>query len=96
MAIMDEGVWRGRAYSGGWTNGAGGEAAVIEPATGEEIFFFFFFLLNEQTVDDEPSIPFGGLGASGTGARFGGTANLEAFTDTRWVTIRGDIAPYPF
>ena len=28
--------------------------------------------------------------------RFGGTSNLEAFTDTRWVTIRGDIAPYPF
>jgi benzaldehyde dehydrogenase (NAD) len=52
--------------------------------------------INEQTVDDEPNIPFGGLGASGTGSRFGGTANLEAFTDTRWVTIRGDIAPYPF
>ncbi len=52
--------------------------------------------INEQTVDDEPNIPFGGLGASGTGARFGGAANLEAFTDTRWVTIRGDIAPYPF
>jgi benzaldehyde dehydrogenase (NAD) len=52
--------------------------------------------INEQTVDDEPNIPFGGIGASGTGARFGGTANLEAFTDTRWVTIRGDIAPYPF
>ena len=49
--------------------------------------------INEQTVDDEPNVPFGGLGASGTGARFGGTANLEAFTDTRWVTIRGDIAP---
>jgi len=52
--------------------------------------------INEQTVDDEPNIPFGGLGASGTGARFGGTANLDAFTDTRWVTIRSDIAPYPF
>jgi benzaldehyde dehydrogenase (NAD) len=26
----------------------------------------------------------------------GGTANLDAFTETRWVTIRGDIAPYPF
>ena len=52
--------------------------------------------INEQTVDDEPNIPFGGTGASGTGARFGGAANLEAFTDTRWVTIRGDIAPYPF
>jgi benzaldehyde dehydrogenase (NAD) len=52
--------------------------------------------INEQTVDDEPNSPFGGLGASGTGARFGGTANLDAFTETRWVTIRGDIAPYPF
>ena len=25
-----------------------------------------------------------------------GTANLDAFTETRWVTMRGDIAPYPF
>jgi len=30
-----------------------------------------------------------------TGTRFGGTANLEAFTETRWVTIRADIPPYP-
>jgi benzaldehyde dehydrogenase (NAD) len=45
---------------------------------------------------DEPNIPLGGIGASGTGARFGGVASLEAFTDTRWVTVRGDIAPYPF
>ena len=33
--------------------------------------------------------------ASGTGARFGGTANLDAFTDTRWVTIRREIAAHP-
>jgi benzaldehyde dehydrogenase (NAD) len=52
--------------------------------------------INEQTVDDEANIPFGGVKASGTGTRFGGAANLEAFTDTRWITIRGDIAPYPF
>jgi benzaldehyde dehydrogenase (NAD) len=52
--------------------------------------------INDQTVDDSPNTPFGGIRASGTGARFGGTANLDAFTDTRWVTIRGDIAPYPF
>jgi benzaldehyde dehydrogenase (NAD) len=52
--------------------------------------------INEQTVDDEANTPFGGIGDSGTGARFGGTSNLEAFTDTRWVTIRGDIATYPF
>jgi benzaldehyde dehydrogenase (NAD) len=52
--------------------------------------------INDQTVDDAPNTPFGGIFASGTGARFGGTANLDAFTDTRWVTIRGEIAPYPF
>jgi benzaldehyde dehydrogenase (NAD) len=52
--------------------------------------------INEQTVDDEPNVPFGGIFDSGTGTRFGGTANLDAFTETRWVTIRGDIAPYPF
>jgi benzaldehyde dehydrogenase (NAD) len=52
--------------------------------------------INEQTVDDEPNAPFGGVLASGTGARFGGTANVDAFTDTRWVTMRGDITPYPF
>jgi benzaldehyde dehydrogenase (NAD) len=52
--------------------------------------------INDQTVDDSPNTPFGGIRASGTGARFGGSANLDAFTDTRWVTVRGDIAPYPF
>ncbi len=52
--------------------------------------------INEQTVDDEPNAPFGGVLDSGTGTRFGGTANLDAFTETRWVTVRGDIAPYPF
>jgi benzaldehyde dehydrogenase (NAD) len=52
--------------------------------------------INDQTVDDAPNTPFGGIRASGTGARFGGSANLEAFTDTRWVTMRADIAPYPF
>ena len=41
MTLMDESVWRGTIYSGGWV---------------------------------------------------GGAANLEAFTDTRWVTVRGDIA----
>jgi benzaldehyde dehydrogenase (NAD) len=52
--------------------------------------------INDQTVNDEPNSPFGGVFDSGTGTRFGGSANLDAFTETRWVTIRGDIAPYPF
>ena len=53
--------------------------------------------INEQTVSDEANIPFGGVGASGTGSRFGGAeANIEAFTETQWLTVRGSIAPYPF
>jgi len=53
--------------------------------------------INDQTVNDESNVPFGGIAASGTGARFGGaSANVDAFTNTRWVTVRGDIAPYPF
>ncbi|MFD7877699.1 aldehyde dehydrogenase family protein [Streptomyces sp. NPDC059766] len=52
--------------------------------------------INDQTVNDEAVAPFGGIAASGTGARFGGEANLEAFTDVRWTTVRGDVASYPF
>jgi benzaldehyde dehydrogenase (NAD) len=53
--------------------------------------------VNDQTVDDEATAPFGGVAASGTGSRFGGTtANLEAFTETQWLTLQGSITPYPF
>ncbi|MYW97906.1 benzaldehyde dehydrogenase [Amycolatopsis rubida] len=53
--------------------------------------------INEQTVADEAHIPFGGIGNSGTGARFGGAAaNIDAFTETQWLTARPDIACYPF
>jgi len=51
--------------------------------------------INEQTVNDEANAPFGGAGASGNGARFGGpTANIEAFTETQWVTMRPEIEDY--
>ncbi len=53
--------------------------------------------INDQTVSDEANIPFGGVGASGTGARFGGpAANVDAFTDTQWVTVRSEPPRYPF
>jgi benzaldehyde dehydrogenase (NAD) len=53
--------------------------------------------INDQTVDDEPTAPFGGVGFSGTGARFGGVeANVEAFTETQWVAMQRSITPYPF
>ena len=40
MALMDESVWRGKIFSGGWVGGdlgTGLDASVIEPATGQEI-----------------------------------------------------------
>lgn len=52
--------------------------------------------INDQTVNDEAVAPFGGVAASGTGSRFGGDANLDAFTEVRWTTVRGDVARYPF
>jgi benzaldehyde dehydrogenase (NAD) len=53
--------------------------------------------INDQTVNDEAVIPFGGVGDSGTGGRLGGAqANLEAFTEVQWVTMRGELPPYPF
>ncbi|WP_285609899.1 benzaldehyde dehydrogenase [Actinokineospora globicatena] len=53
--------------------------------------------INDQTVNDEATAPFGGVGASGTGSRHGGAqANIEAFTETQWVTLRGDLPRYPF
>lgn len=53
--------------------------------------------INEQTVGDESNAPFGGVGDSGNGSRFGGYgANIEAFTETQWLTVRSEIAPYPF
>jgi benzaldehyde dehydrogenase (NAD) len=53
--------------------------------------------INDQTVNDEANAPFGGVAASGTGARFGGAAaNIDAFTETRWITVRAEAATYPF
>jgi benzaldehyde dehydrogenase (NAD) len=51
--------------------------------------------INDQTINDDARIPFGGVGWSGTGARFGGEANIEAFTETRWITMRAEQPVYP-
>jgi benzaldehyde dehydrogenase (NAD) len=53
--------------------------------------------INDQTIGDEVVNPFGGVKSSGMGGRLGGPqANIESFTQVQWVTMRGDIAPYPF
>ncbi|HYI22068.1 MAG TPA: aldehyde dehydrogenase family protein [Candidatus Limnocylindrales bacterium] len=46
--------------------------------------------VNDQPINDEATIPFGGMGMSGNGGRFGGDANLEAFTQWQWVTVRDE------
>lgn len=51
--------------------------------------------VNDQPVDDEPQVPFGGVGDSGYG-RFGGHAGLESFSELRWVTLQHGHRPFPF
>jgi benzaldehyde dehydrogenase (NAD) len=52
--------------------------------------------INDQTVADEAVIPFGGTGDSGNGSRMGGLSNLDAYTETQWVTAQADMPIYPF
>lgn len=52
--------------------------------------------INDQTVNNEFHVPFGGMGASGNGGRFGGPANFHEFTQTQWVSILDKPITYPF
>ncbi len=51
--------------------------------------------INDQTVHDEPQVPFGGVKDSGWG-RFGGRASLEEFTELRWISMQRSPRNYPF
>ncbi len=51
--------------------------------------------VNDQTVGDEPQMPFGGVKDSGWG-RFGGVHALEEFTELKWVTVQSGSHPFPF
>jgi acyl-CoA reductase-like NAD-dependent aldehyde dehydrogenase len=51
--------------------------------------------INDQTVHDEPQVPFGGIKDSGWG-RFGGKAALEEFTELRWISVQRSPRQYPF
>ena len=52
--------------------------------------------VNDATPQDEALAPFGGIGQSGLGGRSGGDANLEEFTQRRWLTITDGPAHYPY
>lgn len=51
--------------------------------------------INDQPVNDEPSIAFGGEKESGLG-RFGGDWALDEFTTVKWISIQEQDRPYPF
>ena len=51
--------------------------------------------VNGPTVHDEAQMPFGGVKNSGYG-HFGGQAGIDAFTDTRWITMQTTARHYPF
>ena len=52
--------------------------------------------VNDTTCLDEAHVPFGGIGASGLGGRSGGEANLEEFTERRWIGVQRAPVEYPY
>jgi benzaldehyde dehydrogenase (NAD) len=52
--------------------------------------------VNDATPLDEAHVPFGGMGHSGLGGRSGGEANLEEFTERRWIGIQRTPVQYPY
>lgn len=52
--------------------------------------------INDQTVNDECTNPFGGVGCSGNGGRVGGPADLDEYTQWQWVTVKAQAPQYPF
>jgi benzaldehyde dehydrogenase (NAD) len=51
--------------------------------------------VNDQTVNDDGTMPMGGRGASGNGSRHGGPANWDEFTQWQWTTLRSTAPRYP-
>ncbi len=52
--------------------------------------------INDQTINDNAFVPFGGRGASGNGTRYGAEHSLEEFTQWQWLTVRTDQPHMPF
>ncbi|GAB2499104.1 benzaldehyde dehydrogenase [Alkalibacterium psychrotolerans] len=51
--------------------------------------------INDQSVNDEPYIAFGGEKASGLG-RFGREHSLDEFTTWKWISVQEEPRQYPF
>ena len=52
--------------------------------------------INDQPLDDQTVAPLGGVQASGTGCWHGGApADIESFTETQRVSLRGNVPTHP-
>ena len=51
--------------------------------------------VNDQTVNDLPQCPMGGLGETDNGLRFGSLNSRDEFTEWQWLTVSGSAALYP-
>ena len=51
--------------------------------------------INDQPVNDEPHVPFGGMKQSGIG-RYNGEQILEEVTTTKWRSVQHEPREYPF
>lgn len=51
--------------------------------------------VNDQTINDEPHIAFGGEKGSGLG-RFNGEWSLEEFTTIKWISVQKEYRSFPF
>lgn len=52
--------------------------------------------INDQTVNNEFQVPFGGMGDSGNASRFGGPASVHEFTQSQWLSVMDTPIRYPF
>ncbi|MFC4436517.1 MULTISPECIES: aldehyde dehydrogenase family protein [Natrialbaceae] len=51
--------------------------------------------INDQPINDEPHVPFGGMKQSGLG-RYNGESILDELTTTKWISVQREPRDYPF
>ncbi len=51
--------------------------------------------INDQPINEEPHVPFGGVKGSGIG-RYDGDAIVEELTQEKWISVQRDQRRYPF
>jgi len=51
--------------------------------------------INDQTINDEPHVPFGGTKMSGMG-RYNGETIIDELTELRWLSVQHTSREYPF